>query len=58
MYDGHGGRAAVDYVSDNLGKNIISKISQMEKRERENQLEMAIRAGYLNTDEEFISQVY
>ncbi|XP_078156210.1 putative protein phosphatase 2C 74 [Carex rostrata] len=56
VYDGHGGRAAVDYVSDNLGKNIISKISQMEKREREDKLEMAIRAGYLTTDEEFISQ--
>jgi protein phosphatase 1L len=55
VYDGHGGRAAVDYISDNLGKNIISRISQMEKGE--NQLEMAIRTGYLTTDEEFISQV-
>ncbi|KAJ3703880.1 hypothetical protein LUZ61_007585 [Rhynchospora tenuis] len=54
VYDGHGGRAAVDYISDNLGKNIISQISQMEKGEK--QLEMAIKAGYLTTDEEFISQ--
>ncbi|KAJ3671585.1 hypothetical protein LUZ60_007664 [Juncus effusus] len=55
VYDGHGGQAAVEHISNKLGKNVINKISQIEKGEL-NQIEMAIRAGYLTTDEEFLTQ--
>ncbi|XXG39460.1 hypothetical protein AAC387_Pa01g0414 [Persea americana] len=54
VFDGHGGRAAVDYASDKLGRNIITAMAEYEKAE--NQLEQAIRAGYLTTDKEFLSQ--
>jgi protein phosphatase 1L len=53
VYDGHGGRAAVDLIADKLGKNIVAALAA--------QLELdvmaAIRAGYLATDSEFLSQV-
>ncbi|XP_051185529.1 probable protein phosphatase 2C 77 [Lolium perenne] len=52
VYDGHGGRAAVDLIADKLGKNIVAALAA--------QLELdvmaAIRAGYLATDSEFLSQ--
>ncbi|CAL9184311.1 unnamed protein product [Musa hybrid cultivar] len=54
VFDGHGGRAAVDFVSEKLGKNIISSLAGQDKQEI--QPEVAIKAGYLTTDKEFISQ--
>ncbi|XP_042397082.1 probable protein phosphatase 2C 77 [Zingiber officinale] len=51
VFDGHGGRAAVDFVSQNLGKNIVSALE-----EEENQPDLAIKAGYLTTDKDFITQ--
>lgn len=54
VFDGHGGCAAVDYVAEKLGKNIITAIEESEKSE--NQLEQAIEEGYLTTDKEFLSQ--
>ncbi|ONK57751.1 uncharacterized protein A4U43_C09F3720 [Asparagus officinalis] len=54
VFDGHGGRAAVDFVSENLGENIIRAIDRLE--EGEDKLEMAMRSGYLTTDREFLSQ--
>ncbi|OAY63842.1 putative protein phosphatase 2C 77 [Ananas comosus] len=55
VFDGHGGRAAVDFVSENLGNNIIAAVAHLEK-EKEQRLEMAIKAGYLTTDREFLNQ--
>uniref|UniRef100_A0A5B7BV90 PPM-type phosphatase domain-containing protein n=1 Tax=Davidia involucrata TaxID=16924 RepID=A0A5B7BV90_DAVIN len=54
VIDGHGGHAATDYVAENLGKNIVKALKRVEKAE--DQLEAAIRGGYLVTDEEFLSQ--
>ncbi|CAL9055361.1 probable protein phosphatase 2C 74 isoform X1 [Musa acuminata AAA Group] len=54
VFDGHGGRAAVDFVSEKLGKNIVAALDEPEKKE--NQAEMAIKAGYLTTDRDFLSQ--
>ncbi|KAH7685174.1 protein phosphatase 1L protein [Dioscorea alata] len=54
VFDGHGGRAAVDFVKEKLGKNILASIEDSEKNE--NQLEIAVRKGYMITDEEFLSQ--
>ncbi|XP_059631010.1 probable protein phosphatase 2C 2 [Cornus florida] len=50
VIDGHGGCAAAEYVVENLGKNIVKAL------EEEDELEAAIRGGYLVTDQEFLSQ--
>ncbi|KAJ8476924.1 hypothetical protein OPV22_020651 [Ensete ventricosum] len=54
VFDGHGGRAAVDFVSEKLGKNIVAALDEPEKEE--NKAEMAIKAGYLTTDRDFLTQ--
>ncbi|CAL9120020.1 unnamed protein product [Musa textilis] len=54
VFDGHGGRAAVDFVSEKLGKNIVAALAEPEKEK--NQAEMAIKTGYLTTDRDFLSQ--
>ncbi|RWW32905.1 hypothetical protein GW17_00002379 [Ensete ventricosum] len=56
VFDGHGGRAAVDFVSEKLGKNILTALEELQKEE--NQIELAIKEGYLTTDREFLSQVW
>lgn len=55
VIDGHGGRAATDYVAENLGKNIVKAIEHVGGKDDE--LEQAIRGGYLLTDQEFLNQV-
>ncbi|CAL9154802.1 unnamed protein product [Musa hybrid cultivar] len=54
VFDGHGGRAAVDFVSERLGKNIVAALDEPEKED--NQADTAIKAGYLTTDRDFLSQ--
>ncbi|THU69160.1 hypothetical protein C4D60_Mb08t11480 [Musa balbisiana] len=54
VFDGHGGRAAVDFVSETLGKNILAALDEPEKED--NQADTAIKAGYLTTDRDFLSQ--
>ncbi|KAJ9129347.1 hypothetical protein P3X46_033868 [Hevea brasiliensis] len=59
VIDGHGGRAAADYVAENLGKNIVKALENVGKDEDDDHhqpLEQAIRQGYLVTDREFLSQ--
>uniref|UniRef100_A0A0E0DG94 protein-serine/threonine phosphatase n=1 Tax=Oryza meridionalis TaxID=40149 RepID=A0A0E0DG94_9ORYZ len=72
VYDGHGGRAAVDFVADKLGKNVVaaaaaattmsrhqaagSSSPSQQRREEEDDVTAAIRAAYLTTDSEFLSQ--
>ncbi|XP_072950521.1 probable protein phosphatase 2C 77 [Typha angustifolia] len=57
VFDGHGGVAAVDFVSEKLGQNIIAAMAEAKKLHgEENHLEIAIREGYLTTDREFLSQ--
>ncbi|CAA6663920.1 unnamed protein product [Spirodela intermedia] len=55
VFDGHGGRAAVDYVSKNLGKNIVAALEDLEQKGNGDP-ETAIVRGYLATDEGFLSQ--
>ncbi|KAF9661513.1 hypothetical protein SADUNF_Sadunf19G0076700 [Salix dunnii] len=55
VIDGHGGRAAVDYVAENLGKNIVNGLQNVDCKV-DGRLEQAIRGGYLATDREFLSQ--
>ncbi|CAN6362661.1 unnamed protein product [Urochloa humidicola] len=61
VFDGHGGRAAVDFVSQRLGENVISAVlaAGTEKRndaEQHDAVSAAIRAAYLATDSELLSQ--
>lgn len=84
VYDGHGGRAAVDFVADKLGKNVVAALtaaaaatstvtSQQHQRpeaasssttqpaktsgdEQVDAVAAAIRAAYLTTDHEFLTQ--
>ncbi|KAJ6291677.1 hypothetical protein OIU76_023709 [Salix suchowensis] len=55
VIDGHGGRAAVDYVAENLGKNIVNGLQNVDCKV-DGRLEQAIRGGYMATDKEFLSQ--
>ncbi|XP_020588016.1 probable protein phosphatase 2C 77 [Phalaenopsis equestris] len=55
VFDGHGGRAAVDFLSEKLGNNIITAVEEVEE-ENEDRLKLAIKAGYLLTDNEFINK--
>ena len=87
VYDGHGGRAAVDFVADKLGKNVVAALAasttashhhqqpelsapppsktsgavvEDEAGQEEEQVDAvvaAIRAAYLTTDREFLTQV-
>lgn len=60
VYDGHGGRAAVDFVADKLGKNVVAAAassSRHEEEEDKDEVMAAIRSAYLTTDSEFLSQV-
>ncbi|XP_031248432.1 probable protein phosphatase 2C 2 [Pistacia vera] len=54
VIDGHGGRAAADYVAENLGRNIVKELGN--DGEKNLQLEDAIRKGYQITDTEFLSK--
>ncbi|KAM7508175.1 hypothetical protein LguiA_018628 [Lonicera macranthoides] len=54
VIDGHGGRAAADYVAENLGKNIVKELERVSKAE--NHLEAVMRGGYSVTDKEFLGQ--
>lgn len=51
IFDGHGGAKAAEYAADNLEKNIIHELN---KRQGEDEIELAVKAGYLNTDSEFL----
>ncbi|KAH9320013.1 hypothetical protein KI387_021782 [Taxus chinensis] len=53
VYDGHGGREAADFVAEKLGQKIVDL---MLKSGENGQLENAIKAGYLATDQEFLEQ--
>ena len=58
VIDRHGGRAAVDYVAENLGKNIVKALENIEEHKHsDNRIEQAILGGYLVTDEEFLRKV-
>lgn len=59
VFDGHGGRAAVDFVCEKLGKNVTAALAELQHKggDDDASLETAVAAGYLATDTEFLSQV-
>ncbi|CAI9117155.1 OLC1v1018499C1 [Oldenlandia corymbosa var. corymbosa] len=63
VVDGHGGRAAAEFVAENLGTNIMKEINNIEnvavgslEEAEHHHIEQAIRRGYLVTDHQFLSQ--
>lgn len=56
VIDGHGGRAASDYVAENLGKNILKQLERVGKKAKRDQLQAVLRGGYSVTDQEFLLQ--
>lgn len=75
VYDGHGGRAAVDLVADRLGKNVVAALAAStsssvqhhqppppttsggeDEAGQVDAVVAAIRAAYLTTDREFLTQ--
>ncbi|XP_060175585.1 probable protein phosphatase 2C 2 [Lycium barbarum] len=53
VIDGHGGKAAAEYVAENLGKNIVKELEGVERKEGKH-IEVAIREGYSRTDQQFL----
>lgn len=45
----------MDHVTKKLGKNILTAMEKIDKVE--DKIEEAVKAGYLTTDKEFLSQV-
>ncbi|XP_047329278.1 probable protein phosphatase 2C 2 [Impatiens glandulifera] len=59
VIDGHGGEAAADFVSQNLGKNIVKELKTtiFDEFKIDSQVtENAIRRGYLETDTQFLNK--
>ena len=66
VFDGHGGRGAVDFVSQRLGENVVSAVlaagseardeAPSAAEEDDDAVSAAIRAAYLATDSELLAQ--
>eukprot|EP00253_Pinus_taeda_P031444 PITA_31444 len=55
VFDGHSSRKASDFAANNIGQNIVDVILSLGD-ETKNILEEGVRAGYLETDAEFLKQ--
>ncbi|KAL8142424.1 hypothetical protein V2J09_015456 [Rumex salicifolius] len=51
VYDGHGGRKAAEFVSENLHTNMLDRLVICTKKETKIE---AVKAGYLKTDKDFL----
>ncbi|KAM1115310.1 hypothetical protein TB2_038395 [Malus domestica] len=52
IFDGHGGVKAAEFAAENLSKNILDEVA----RRGDDEIEEAIKHGYLNTDSEFLKE--
>ncbi|KAI7741528.1 hypothetical protein M8C21_022335 [Ambrosia artemisiifolia] len=52
IFDGHGGTKAAEFSAKNLSTNIMSKVAN----KCEDEIEEAVREGYLATDSEFLEE--
>lgn len=52
IFDGHGGAKAAEFAAENLDKNIIDEVMTR----GENEIEEAVKQGYLNTDSDFLKE--
>ncbi|XP_074295766.1 putative protein phosphatase 2C 14 [Silene latifolia] len=53
VYDGHGGRKAVEFVEEHLHENIIEMVENCQGSTGKDE---AVKAAYLRTDKEFLEQ--
>ncbi|KAM0068908.1 putative protein-serine/threonine phosphatase [Helianthus debilis subsp. tardiflorus] len=53
VFDGHGGSKAAEFAAKNLHGNIMSKVAN---KSCEDEIEEAVREGYLETDSEFLKE--
>ncbi|KAJ7964216.1 Protein phosphatase 2C [Quillaja saponaria] len=52
IFDGHGGTKAAEFAAEKLEKNILDEVL----RRDEDEIEEAVRNGYLNTDSAFLKE--
>ncbi|XAR60748.1 Phosphoprotein phosphatase [Bertholletia excelsa] len=52
VFDGHGGAKAAEFAAENLHRNILHEIERSDKEE----IEDAIKFGFLNTDSDFLKE--
>lgn len=52
IFDGHGGVKAAEFAARNMGRNIMNKVAVRSEED----IEVAVKDGYLTTDEEFLKQ--
>uniref|UniRef100_UPI00329840BE hypothetical protein n=1 Tax=Salmonella enterica TaxID=28901 RepID=UPI00329840BE len=50
VFDGHGGASAAEFAAENLEKKIINEL------EKSDEIEAAVKGGYLATDSEFLNK--
>ncbi|XP_028804864.1 probable protein phosphatase 2C 25 [Neltuma alba] len=50
IFDGHGGSKAAEFAAQNLEKNVMDEVT----RRDEDDMEEAVKHGYLNTDSDFL----
>lgn len=52
IFDGHGGAKAAEFAAENLSKNILDEVA----RRGGDEIEEAVKHGYLNTDSDFLKE--
>ncbi|XP_010920816.2 putative protein phosphatase 2C 53 [Elaeis guineensis] len=55
IFDGHGGKGAAEFASENMGDRIVEEVVTR-GGERCSEIEEAVKIGYLKTDAEFLKQ--
>ncbi|XP_072996792.1 probable protein phosphatase 2C 32 [Typha latifolia] len=56
IFDGHGGKKAAEFASENMGELIINEVQKREEEANCSEIEEAVRIGYLKTDSEFLKE--
>ncbi|PIM99224.1 Serine/threonine protein phosphatase [Handroanthus impetiginosus] len=51
VFDGHGGAEAADFAAKNLEKNVMNEVSK-----RSEEIEEAVKEGYISTDSKFLKE--
>lgn len=54
IFDGHGGKGAAEFASENMGERIVEEVVM--RGESCSEMEEAVKIGYLKTDAEFLKQ--
>ncbi|OIW16502.1 hypothetical protein TanjilG_32172 [Lupinus angustifolius] len=52
VFDGHGGAKAADFAAKNLEKNVLDEVISSDQED----IEEAVKRGYLNTDSDFLKE--